>query len=457
MSRKAKTLLNQMIQAGTITKEGEQYLTIATDPFHDEFIEARGFPDLNTVPTLVQTFTQTQSISSASTVPWDAHIFLHPVSPSMDNGTTGPIMFNGTRHFFPQSQTWQCVQPPNETALVGLCAGYNVVRTQSGSPWYDGTNVGTQLALPLLIEGGCYRLVSAGVEVVDTTPDLYKQGSVTYFRIPSHSQTVCPIVTGTQATGMGEFGWPMLMQSYNLPPPTQSNAQLVPTSRTLAAEDGYYGVATLNQNPTFLSGLGLPPFGTMPPSLASIMSANADQIAYGPRQWPLEVRPSTPSSRVLPFDVHGAIFSGLAPQSTLQVTVRYYVERIPGPNDPDLLVLTRPPTPYDPVIQEIYSRILTNLPVGCKVSENPLGEWFNEVLEAVMDYAPAIGAAFGPLGGVLGKGVASGAGQVLKQRRTPQVLTQSTTVMKKTDAADTRKKQKRRRRPAKAKPKKKNP
>jgi len=97
----------------------------------------------------------------------------------------------------------------------------------------------------------------------------------------------------------------------------------------------------------------------------------------------------------LPFDTHGCIITGLQPQATLQVTVKYFVERIPTIAQPDLLVLTRPPSPYDGLALEIYSRVMTHLPVGVPVSENPLGEWFNDIMSTIAEWAPRVGALIG--------------------------------------------------------------
>jgi hypothetical protein len=129
-------------------------------------------------------------------------------------------------------------------------------------------------------------------------------------------------------------------------------------------------------------------------------------------------------SKLLPFDVNGSIFTGLSNETTLQVTVKYYVERIPTVSDPDLLVLSRPSPQYDPMAVEIYSRAMSELPVAVAVGENPLGEWFNDVLDTVSEFAPALGSVFGPMGAAAGSTLAAGA-RTWRNQRQGQVQTQS--------------------------------
>jgi len=420
-----------MIANGTVNAKAVDWLTTATDPFHDTAVEASGYPDINTVSTLTQCFTYTTSISTPTPLTnatFDAHVFFVPVSPDVYAGSEQRFIATD----FNASQ--QVIKDATINPAVSLGPGYNAFVSQSGSPFFQGGSVAyPTIELDATIEGGCYRLVAAGVEVVNTTAELYKSGSVTYYRAPSHSVIATPTSQVQQ--------WPTTVATFSLPPFTQNQAQLYPTSRTMPAAEGYYGIATLNSDPKFQSAVGNSVLGLQAPDIQQIDSGN-NQLAFISAGIPGIPAPGTPSktgtARVLPFDVHGAIFTGLAAQSTLQVTTRYYVERIPSANDANLLVLARPPTPFDPTILEIYSRVLCQLPIGCTVKENPLGEWFNDVLEAVITYAPAVGAAFGGLGPAFGSGISAGASQWLKSRQstpknkpTQQVLGQKSETPKK--------------------------
>jgi len=93
----------------------------------------------------------------------------------------------------------------------------------------------------------------------------------------------------------------------------------------------------------------------------------------------------------LPFENCGVILAGLNANSTIQATVRYYFERIPATSEPDLLAMAQVPPAFDGVALEIYSRALSTMPVGVPQNENPLGEWFNSVLDSIASIAPKVG------------------------------------------------------------------
>jgi hypothetical protein len=101
----------------------------------------------------------------------------------------------------------------------------------------------------------------------------------------------------------------------------------------------------------------------------------------------------TASNHPFPYDISGCIFAGLHPEGSLQVTFKYFVERIPTINDPNLLVLCKEPASYDPLALEIYNRACEKLPVAVRVGDNPLGEWFDNVMQAVGSALPAVGSA----------------------------------------------------------------
>lgn len=444
MSRKAKQMIDTMIANGTVSAKAVDWLTTATDPFHDTAVDAAGYPDINTVSTLTQCFTYTASLGSptpTTNAAWDAHVFFAPYAPDIYAASEYRLEMTTFRA---QNQT---IQDATINPQCSIGPGYNAFAVAPGQAWWQSPISAPSVELDAMIQSGCYRVIAAGVEVVNTTSELYKSGSVTYYRTPSQSTITTPVSQTQQ--------WQVTCATWALPPYTQNQAQLYPTSRTLPAAEGYYGVATLNSDPAFQTANGINILALQAPDLQDI-DGGGSQVAFisqGIAGYPNgTVPPKCGTGRVLPFDVHGAIFAGLAAQTTLQVTTRYYVERIPASNDANLLVLARPPTPYDPTVLEIYSRVLSQLPVGCTVKENPLGEWFNDVLEAVATYAPAVGAAFGGLGPAFGAGISAGANQWLKSRQTStkptqQVLGQKSSVPKKRKTAG-------RRRPKKQGPRK---
>jgi len=64
------------------------------------------------------------------------------------------------------------------------------------------------------------------------------------------------------------------------------------------------------------------------------------------------------------------------------------------------------------VALEIYSHAMAMLPAGVPVGENPLGEWFDTVMDVIAAALPTIGTAltpFFPPSGPIAAGAAAGA------------------------------------------------
>lgn len=292
--------------------------------------------------------------------------------------------------------------------------GYNALCVANGVDPFGGTpvtNESSSLQMPLI--GGQFRLVAAGFEVVNTSPELYKGGTVTCWRTPFQRSTTNGFVLGSSRS--------IMVNMANWIPTTQAGAQLYPNSRTWGAADGVYSVATNSdtENP-FVTLVPNTPFVTDQPSaggLVALSQAGTGQIAYSHFNTIVSPDGIGNLAQNLSFDYHGAIFTGLDPNANLQVTVKYMIERIPTIAEPDLLVLSRAPTGFDPTALEIYSRCMQNLPVGVPVGENPLGEWFSDVLSIVGEWAPKLGNFIGGPASMIGTAVGGAANAALATRQ----------------------------------------
>lgn len=412
--RKARAIIDRLIQSKQLTPEGVCWLTNSTDPFHDTQVTPCGYPDMNTCNTIVQCFSYTTNITAPGTTgtnPFDCHVFLNPISAVQSSSGTPAVLTPFVYLALSGAVSQNVVASPPPI----LFPGFNVLVGPTGQDWNTNLtipfqNAGGVLAYPTSGSAGRYRLIGAGFEVVNTTPELYKGGSVTAYRSPSTPNSKESWMVTTAATN------PVVhVNTYALPPSSQANAQLYPTSRTWSAEEGCYSISTLSsdENPFLMPSVNCPLL-YQPPSMSQLVG-NQPINAYTYRQSTIDTTIGT-VAQLLPYDINGCVFAGLNAQSTLQVTVKYYIERIPTFNEPDLLVLTRPPSPYDPMALEIYTRVMQELPVACMVKDNPLGEWFNDVLSTVAEWAPKVGSVFGPLGATLGSGVGSGAQMWLDSR-----------------------------------------
>jgi len=139
-----------------------------------------------------------------------------------------------------------------------------------------------------------------------------------------------------------------------------------------------------------------------------------------------ELYPNTGSANVQsmsPWNLHGAYFTGLDPNTTLQLTIRYGIARAPTLDEADLTVLASDSPSYDPMALELYSRAVRDAPPGVPVSENFLGEWFSKVVDGVSSAASLAAPLVGAVHPIAGKalGMAGGVGKAFVEKRKKKV------------------------------------
>jgi len=405
--RRARAVINRLLGERKLTETGLAWLVAATDPFHDSAVTPTGFPDLNSTNTLVQCYTQTAAItapSSAGSGSWDAHFLFCPV---LGSAYSDPVLtpFTYTANSFSFATSGGIGAP--------LYSGYNCVAGAQGFSLISTAAASltvTQQSPPRRAYGGEYRLVAAGFEVTNTTAELYKGGAVTAWRAPNTPSRLVNVYNSAATTTT-----PITVYCGNAPPTDQGKAQLYPTAKTWGASDGVYGIATLigETNP-FVIANATQPFFVQAPSSTDLAAGNTVPCWTSATT---QVLGNATMQAMIPYAWHGAMFTGLPNQSALQFTTKYYVERCPSVSEPDFLVLARPPPDFDPMALEIYTRSVCELPVAVPVDENPLGEWFNDVLDTVSEWAPKIGGVIGGHGATLGNVLGNLAGKSATERR----------------------------------------
>lgn len=425
--RKAKQVLDKLVGSRSMTQEGMEWLVCATDPFHDDRVRNPGYPDMSTVNSVVQTYTTTTSISAPTGQPsnqtWDLHVPFLPFSPSI---VASPLPA-GLNSVQLQANGYM----PNQGTNFLLYPGFNAISCGTpGTDWYSSSSVSGAsnsniVAIPPKFLSGHARLIGAGLEVVNTTADLYKGGSLTVYRAPSCVEE--GIVKDKLAYPSVADAWvPYPVEYISLPPTTQAEAAIYTDSRTWAAEDGCYVVVPQVNIDN--------PFRTFSPSDVVIKKtldyqSENDWITAGSSKpaWSSvlvganrSITSAGTGSHGLPFENVGTILTGLNPNATIQLSVKYFFERIPSTVEADILGMAQVPPAFDGVAMEIYSRCLAQMPVGVPVSENPLGEWFTGILDTVASVAPKIGGFVSNLGNAIsmvGNGQASSTSNATPQRK----------------------------------------
>jgi len=421
--RKARAILDRMMLNRTVTPKGVEWLIAATDPFHDTELSVSGYPDISATRSLCQTVTKTFTVETPLSIPanWDAHVFFLPLTYAFGSSVASGVANNPGYYPTQMNMPGQINQAAINTLPTPLYGGVNVIGCAAGTAWNDvSADNQANVAFDPTFSTDTHRLIGCGFEVVNTTAELYKGGSVTSYRIPSQ-------VSEYTVTNLNQALDISPVKFIVAPPMTQQGATLYPDSKTWAASEGVYSISTLNttQNAYYTpapscGGVIVSPGTTM--LTAATNTVGSQTMIWIPANG--ASNGGNPLARncctAMPWDVNGCVFSGLNTNTALTVTAKYYYERLPSPSNPQLLVLTKQPAPFDPIIMEIYARCMADLPIACPVGDNPLGEWFTEVLDTVAEWAPKIGNALGtivPGAGLIGQGLGAGAAAWSKQQK----------------------------------------
>lgn len=369
-----------------MSEEGKSWLIAAIDPFHDKPLRITGYPDGVPGKSIVQCLRLAYDISkpvgltAGST--WDAMI-------STSNfAATASALKNG------KMKPWSNIVQAHTllgTAKVGGCV---ITTGQTGADLSQNLLsqplvTSNQLTVPTQVLEGKLRVLSQGFEISNTTPELYKNGSVTVFEqaqeIPEDKFTVVYNTTSwpsdpTIATNAGATS---AVNSTRLPS-TIAEAVQLPGSATWEAKDGAYLVCRQNNmlNPPRRPS-NVMPLIPLYDSGYTFPSTTADVMYYdnspGGTAW------GSACSQPIPYHTKGCYFTNLHENTTLHVAYNVWVERFPSTQQADLLSLASESADFDPEALEAYAFISSQMPVGARFDENGLGDWFTGVVASLID------------------------------------------------------------------------
>jgi hypothetical protein len=350
-------------------------------------------------------------VSSAGAGNWDCHIY------------NGCIAKPDNLSVFQLSADWKNIAEPAVTQQATWHHGPLTIEkfATSGNPFTPVIPAGTPpiaTTLPALdntdLCAGITRVIGMGFEVHNTTSDLYKQGTITCYRMPQMGSQYQIRATNNAAT----FVTPVVGSMHRIRPGTVAQANLLKGTRTWAAAEGAYCTCLQNsvQNP--LKQLESQQVLYTPD--ASTGTASTVLATQWDAQGPGATAPNATASsfepnQILPFDTTGVFLTGLSKETTLTVKLKVYVERAPTWAEPALSVLASPSAGYDVRALELYAQVVNLLPPGVKVSDNAFGDWWRAIVSIVKNVAPAVGLALSPVvpgAGIIGMGVGRLAGVV---------------------------------------------
>lgn len=378
---------------GLISQEGKSFLIATLDPFHDAQIQnLAGYPDIETSPSLVRMIKQSFTLTKPAGLPagnWDAQITCWPWMKQM-----GFVQSTSRRNNMILS-----------TGPVQQLGGLQFLTCPSAVGDFD-LNLPTTVAAGSLeltdeILQGSNRLIGAGYEVHNTTAEIYKQGAVLSYmmhNVPKDASLFLRPATVNPPPAVNTLSVAFNGTSMRSIPRTTAEALLIPGSVEWDASQGVYAVCRFAgvENPPYTVDYNLPvlfeiddipssPSSSLPGALPTYPNTSTVLIPAGSLDQNLPVSPAWKS---FPIHTSGSIFTGLSDQTSLRVNFNCILESFPGPRDVKDLTIATPSAAFDPRTLEIYSHVLGHAPVAVPVSENPLGEWF---MDMVRNVSSAIG------------------------------------------------------------------
>jgi len=418
-------------------------LKACLDPFHDTEIDPQGWPDLTTSPSVVQVYKASLTITAPSGVGssnWDCHIWN---SPYFSIGA--PV---GGLNVPPTASTLTYVQNSagNNVGFATYSSngnaqyapvGLNVTTFLTGSPPtsfvnFPASSTATMqsLQVPQTLSKGASRVFASGIEVHNTTPQLYRGGSVLVYRQPLDDNAYHSTVNVYQ--NASSTSWSAVdVLPVPEPPNSLAVALQLKGSKQWGAEDGVYQVHGLHSTnlPTNGNTYVVPSYWHDDPETGStdytptmqLVSATLEGVAANQTFW-------------TEFDTSGCWFTGLAPQTILTLNWNVYIERFPSQLNTDLVLLAKQSPEYDVMGMELISAVGRTMPVATFVNNNDLGSWFSDILSTGAEYvAPLLQAMPHPI--AKGIGTALSAGSTMMKGWNKKPAAERAAINKKTKAA----------------------
>lgn len=447
---RAKDPLRGLCQERLITPEACDWVKFALDPFHDQQLDnLRGYPDVSTEPTVVVKIRQAVTVAAPTGLDenstWDCHMVLSPIDYAPHSANVGAqVIPQGVQQGVPAGPTGSngaaglithAAGATVETSvdvgrLDGLVinsvpgegpAGANETFTPGHMPHtaangYQVQNINLDKYLDFEnTDLGVYRLLYSGFEVVNTTAQIKKQGAVTVYEYGNSFEVGASTPANHGASGTeAATGWYNPTTYFRSPPNTIAEAKIMPGSHSWAAQDGCYNTAKFQTDNPFQAitsrpwaicqnsykGTPLNGYFTPVPAVGTADSYTAGGIVSSDFLTRSEFTQLTSPddyrdgacgpAHFSRMNTTGAYFTGLSPETTLFVTWRVGIERLPAANKPSFLALSQPSATFDPNALILYNMVANVLPPGCPQGYNDAGKWFSWIANAAKNAIPAV-------------------------------------------------------------------
>lgn len=363
----------------TLTPAEVSYFKACTDIFFDGKYTVIGRPSLSTQLQNTVTLNLERSLSAVDFgIPggvWDCNIVSLP-------HITTQVMANC-------DDTGFLVYNPTVTEIAQRWGGITAWGVPTGTPTVDpGSPVPVTLNCDKMIypdlnygniipevKRQFYEILSIGFEIWNTTPQLYKGGSLVRYRVPTQGR-LQPLVTSSTGASFDPRAPRDMYYCYPMPPSTVALATQFPDSIITDASKGSYQMHTLQDavSDFYMTGNDRVFYA---PSAAPLLSSGNAWISGSKQNITYDYDPPLVRGD---FDMCGTYFHGLSFETTLKVRYRVILSLVPNSSDANLVSLAKVSPDYNPRLDEMISQIQGEFPPGVDVSMNPKGEWFQKVL-----------------------------------------------------------------------------
>lgn len=396
-----------------LTDAGLAWLTLAVDPWHDTTVTGlRGLPDNGVSKSVTFQVVQEYPISKNNS----------PVALPAGNWSCRignfPKLVNET---LASGQYWGDVITQNNAPGTGeVLIPVQVNYAQDGADFADCAVIALANAqgcqMPVEFTKGSVRVIAMGIEVINTTASLQKQGLVSYARMP---QPEVEPYTAYVSMSTPPNAWAVkTVTPIRSLPKNKAELALYPGYAQVEALEGYYGPVLLKFNKK----------NSFPTTYCSLLLDDdpsgglVDRTAPGINCRSSYLQPFTPPGTTTQFytagenpiftdcDSNVVMFTGLSDQTTLDLRVRWICERFPSDQEKELLVVSTPSAPPDPLAFEIYGILAAWMPAGFMFRENPLGEMFAKIMAKIGEIVgPIVSTIPHPVARIAGPAITAGA------------------------------------------------
>jgi len=393
----------------------------ALDPFHDEqILDFDGMPDSVTANTLrydicaVKTITKPASTTAGQ--PWDCNICATPVIYCGENSVKcSPTFTLGTGNGSLQCDTATLANSRFGAVTMSACdQGTNSFDPSNTTCSIQSIDLANYFAFTENTLPYC-RIVSMGYEVVNATPQLTRGGRVTAYRYePGSDRMVIHAVNTTTGVLNNSFE----RRVFRGPPNTVALASTLPGSMAWPAERGSYSVCRVGLDSPF-DAAGFVPWlsvSQVGPAGADTSYASNDSLVVAlPGTAIMTTAANLGYSYLSDIDAPGVYFTGLSPETVLEVTLKLTIERVPTPINTVDVALAAPSARYDPAALELYRQLVGKIAPACPQDENPAGEWFRRIFGKAIRALPAIAAPLASGLGGLANSIVPSSGDALSR------------------------------------------